>query len=81
MIAAMHQDGRAWASSAHIDPRATRISPQMLGMIGSSNKGYAYKASNGDVNYRAQVPGYGKLSAKVAGRAACGERVGARRQT
>jgi cysteinyl-tRNA synthetase len=51
--------------------------PQMLSMIGAlEQKGLAYRASNGDVNYAVRkFPGYGKLSGKTLDELHAGERV------
>ena len=59
------------------DPRATDHVPQMLSMIGAlEQKGLAYRASNGDVNYAVRrFPGYGKLSGKSIDELQAGERV------
>ncbi|MEP7099647.1 MAG: cysteine--tRNA ligase, partial [Burkholderiales bacterium] len=58
-------------------PRATEYVPQMLAMIKAlENKGLAYQASNGDVNYAVRkFPGYGKLSGKSIDELRSGERV------
>ena len=49
-----------------MEPRATEYVPQMLNLIGQlQQKGLAYQASSGDVNYSVRkFPGYGKLSGK-----------------
>jgi len=51
--------------------------PQMLSLIGTlEDKGLAYRASNGDVNYAVRkFPGYGKLSGKSIDELRSGERV------
>jgi len=51
--------------------------PQMLSMIGAlQNKGLAYQASNGDVNFAVRkFAGYGKLSGKSLDELQAGERV------
>ncbi len=67
MIAAMRQDlGAIGAAPPTHEPRATEYVPQMLSMIGTlEEKGLAYRASNGDVNFAVRkFPGYGKLSGK-----------------
>ncbi|MEK8032858.1 cysteine--tRNA ligase [Ideonella sp. DXS29W] len=67
MIEAMRQDlGAIGAAPPTHEPRATEYVPQMLSMIGTlEQKGLAYRASNGDVNYAVRkFPGYGKLSGK-----------------
>ncbi|WP_375507781.1 cysteine--tRNA ligase, partial [uncultured Caballeronia sp.] len=59
------------------EPRATDFVPQMLGMIQTLvNNGYAYQASDGDVNYAVRkFQGYGKLSGKSIEDLRAGERV------
>lgn len=59
------------------DPRATDYVPQMLSLIGTlQDKGLAYAADNGDVNYAVRkFPGYGKLSGKSLDELQAGERV------
>ncbi|AMM13616.1 cysteine--tRNA ligase [Burkholderia sp. PAMC 28687] len=59
------------------EPRATDFVPQMLGMIQTLvNNGYAYQASDGDVNYAVRkFEGYGKLSGKSIEDLRAGERV------
>ena len=67
MIEAMRTDlGAIGAAAPTHEPRATEYVPQMLSMIGTlESKGFAYRASNGDVNYAVRsFPGYGKLSGK-----------------
>ncbi|HEX5686315.1 MAG TPA: cysteine--tRNA ligase [Ideonella sp.] len=67
MIEAMRQDlGAIGAAPPTHEPRATEYVPQMLSMIGTlEEKGLAYRASNGDVNFAVRkFPGYGKLSGK-----------------
>ncbi|WP_374569167.1 cysteine--tRNA ligase [Ideonella sp.] len=67
MISAMRQDlGAIGAAPPTHEPRATEYVPQMLSMIGTlEQKGLAYRASNGDVNFAVRkFPGYGKLSGK-----------------
>ncbi|MFZ5548705.1 MAG: cysteine--tRNA ligase [Pseudomonadota bacterium] len=67
MIEAMRQDlGAIGAAPPTHEPRATEYVPQMLSMIGTlEQKGLAYRASNGDVNFAVRkFPGYGKLSGK-----------------
>jgi cysteinyl-tRNA synthetase len=78
MIAAMHQDiGALGIARPTHEPRATEYVPQMLGMIGAlEDKGLAYRASSGDVNYAVRkFPGYGKLSGKSIDELRAGERV------
>jgi cysteinyl-tRNA synthetase len=78
MVQAMYTDLDALgvARPTH-EPRATEYVPQMLAMIGTlENKGLAYRASNGDVNYSVRkFPGYGKLSGKSIDELRSGERV------
>ena len=52
-IAAMHEDADALGvARPDIEPRATDYIPQMLGMIEKlETNGYAYQATDGDVNY------------------------------
>ena len=71
MITAMHQDiGALGIETPTVEPRATDYVPQMLQIINTlEQKGLAYRASSGDVNYAVRkFPGYGKLSGKVARR-------------
>ena len=78
MIAAMHQDLSALGLAAPThEPRATEYVPQMLSLIGRlEQKGLAYRADNGDVNYAVRkFPGYGKLSGKSLDELRAGERV------
>ena len=78
MIAAMHQDiGALGIESPSIEPRATEYVPQMLALIGAlEDKGLAYRASGGDVNYAVRkFAGYGKLSGKSLDELRAGERV------
>src|SRR6188768_3760867 len=53
MIAAMHQDiGALGIETPTHEPRATDYVAQMADMIGTlEQKGFAYRASGGDVNY------------------------------
>ena len=78
MVDALHQD----ADALHIErpsaePRATDYVPQMLRLIGQlEDKGLAYQAANGDVNYAVRrFEGYGKLSGKSLDELRAGERV------
>ncbi len=78
MTTAMHQDiGALGIEPPTHEPRATEFVPQMLGMIAQlEEKGLAYRASNGDVNYAVRLfPGYGKLSGKSLDQLRAGERV------
>jgi cysteinyl-tRNA synthetase len=74
----MHEDERALGVQApDHEPRATGYVPQMLAMIVTlEDKGYAYRAGNGDVNYSVRrFDGYGKLSGKSLEDLRAGERV------
>ncbi|HET8869399.1 MAG TPA: cysteine--tRNA ligase [Aquabacterium sp.] len=78
MTEAMHKDiGALGIELPDHEPRATEYVGQMLDMIGKlENKGLAYRASNGDVNYAVRkFPGYGKLSGKSLDQLRAGERV------
>ena len=78
MIDALHQDADALGiERPQHEPRATDYVPQMLGMIGTlEQKGLAYRAANGDVNYAVRkFPGYGRLSGKSLDELNAGERV------
>ncbi len=78
MIAAMRQDLAAIGTVAPThEPRATDYVPQMLSLIGTlEDKGLAYRANNGDVNYAVRkFAGYGKLSGKSIDDLRAGERV------
>jgi len=59
------------------EPRATRYIPPMLEMIDAlEQRGLAYRAGSGDVNYAVRkFPGYGKLSGKSLDELRAGERV------
>ncbi|NRF69748.1 cysteine--tRNA ligase [Aquincola sp. S2] len=78
MIAAMREDiGAIGIATPTHEPRATEYVPQMLSLIGTlEDKGLAYRADNGDVNYAVRkFPGYGKLSGKSIDELRAGERV------
>ena len=78
MIDALHQDADALGiERPQHEPRATDYVPQMLSMIGTlEQKGLAYRAGNGDVNYSVRkFGGYGKLSGKSLDELNAGERV------
>jgi len=78
MVEALHQDADALGIERPThEPRATEYVPQMLGLIGAlEQKGLAYRAGNGDVNYAVRkFPGYGKLSGKSLDELRAGERV------
>ena len=78
MTLAMHQDidalGIARPTS---EPRATQHIGRMLELIATlENKGLAYRATNGDVNFSVRkFPGYGKLSGRSLDQLRAGERV------
>ena len=78
MIAAMHRDiGALGVERPTHEPRATEYVGQMLDMIGLlEDKGLAYQAANGDVNYAVRkFEGYGKLSRRNLDELRAGERV------
>jgi len=78
MVEALHQDADALGIERPThEPRATEYVPQMLSLIGTlEQKGLAYRAGNGDVNYAVRkFPGYGKLSGKSLDELRAGERV------
>ncbi|HEX5310931.1 cysteine--tRNA ligase [Aquabacterium sp.] len=78
MTDAMHKDiGSLGIEMPDHEPRATEYVGQMLDMIGKlEQKGLAYRASNGDVNYAVRkFEGYGKLSGKSLDQLRAGERV------
>ena len=78
MVAEMYRDYDALGiQRPDHDPRATDYVPQMLGITQQLiDKGLAYKASNGDVNFSVRkFPGYGKLSGKSLDELQAGERV------
>ncbi|MHB8950552.1 MAG: cysteine--tRNA ligase [Rhodoferax sp.] len=78
MVDALHQDADALGIERPThEPRATDFVPQMLGLIKRlEQKGLAYQAGNGDVNYAVRkFPGYGKLSGKSLDELRAGERV------
>lgn len=78
MIGEMYRDFDALGITRPThDPRATEYVPQMLGLIAAlEDKGLAYRAENGDVNYAVRrFPGYGKLSGKTLDELHAGERV------
>ena len=59
------------------EPRATKYIPQMLRLVDLlADKGLAYQAENGDVDYAVRrFPGYGKLSGKRLDEQQSGARV------
>ncbi|MEK8027167.1 MAG: hypothetical protein RLY78_1604 [Pseudomonadota bacterium] len=78
MITAMHEDFAAIGTLVPThEPRATEHIDGMLAMIGRlEQRGLAYRASSGDVNYAVRkFPGYGKLSGKSLDDLRAGERV------
>jgi cysteinyl-tRNA synthetase len=78
MTAAMHADVAALGIEPPThEPRATDHVGGMLDMIAKlEQKGLAYRAANGDVNYAVRkFPGYGKLSGKSLDQLRAGERV------
>ncbi|TXH78036.1 cysteine--tRNA ligase [Thauera aminoaromatica] len=78
MIAEMYRDFDALGvQRPDHDPRATDYVPQMLDIVGKlKDKGLAYQATNGDVNYAVRkFAGYGKLSGKSLDELRAGERV------
>ena len=78
MIAEMYRDFDALGiERPQHDPRATDYVPQMLDIVGKlKDKGLAYQATNGDVNYAVRkFAGYGKLSGKSLDELQAGERV------
>ncbi len=78
MIAAMQLDmGKLGIEPPTLEPRATEYVPQMLSLITKlEDRGLAYKASTGDVNYAVRkFPGYGKLSGQSLDELRAGERV------
>jgi len=78
MVDALHQDADALGiERPSLEPRAMDDVPQMVSMIGSlQNKGLAYQASNGDMNFAVRkFPGYGQLSGKSLDQLQAGERV------
>lgn len=75
---AMHADEAALGvQSPDSEPRATEHVPDMLDIIQRlEEKGLAYKADDGDVNYAVRkFPDYGKLSGKSLDDLQAGERV------
>jgi len=78
MAQAMHEDIAALGIEPPThEPRATDYVPHMLDLIGRlEQRGLAYRASNGDVNYAVRkFEGYGKLSGKSLDQLRAGERV------
>jgi cysteinyl-tRNA synthetase len=78
MIAALDEDcARLGLAKPDREPRATRYIAEMLELIATlEEKGLAYRASDGDVNYAVRkFPGYGKLSRRNLDDMRAGERV------
>ncbi len=78
MIEAMQRDiGALGMEAPTMEPRATEFIPPMLDLIKRlEDKGLAYRASSGDVNFAVRrFPGYGKLSGKSLDQLRAGERV------
>ncbi len=78
MTEAMHQDiAQLGIEAPTHEPRATQYVGEMIDLIGKlEDKGLAYRAGNGDVNYAVRrFPGYGKLSGKSLDQLRAGERV------
>jgi len=77
-IAAMHEDAdRLGVLRPSLEPRATLHMDEILEMIATLvEKGYAYRAANGDVYYDvSRFEGYGRLSGKNPDDLRAGERV------
>ncbi len=77
-IQAMDEDAAALGiDKPDAEPCATQFVPGMLEMIaGLQQRGLAYQAANGDVNYSVRkFPDYGKLSGKSLDELRAGERV------
>lgn len=77
-IDAMHEDADALGClRPDLEPRATGSIPEMLTMIGTLiEKGFAYRAENGDVYYDvSKFDGYGRLSGKQLDDLRAGSRV------
>ena len=78
MVEVLHQDADALGiERPTLEPRAMDYVPQMVSMIGTlQNKGLAYQASNGDMNFAVRkFPSYGQLSGKSLDQLQAGERV------
>ena len=78
MVAAFREDtARLGLLKPDVEPRATRYIGPMLEMIETlEKKGFAYRASNGDVNYAVRkFADYGKLSRRNLDELRAGERV------
>ena len=78
MVDAMQRDiGALGIESPTLEPRATEFIAPMLDLIRRlEDKGLAYRAESGDVNFSVRkFPGYGKLSGKSLDELRAGERV------
>jgi cysteinyl-tRNA synthetase len=78
MIEAMQRDiGALGMEAPTLEPRATEFIRPMLDLIKRlEDKGLAYRAGSGDVNFAVRkFPGYGKLSGKSLDELRAGERV------
>ena len=77
-IEAMHEDERALGNiPPDREPRATAHIGEIIAITARLvERGFAYRAANGDVYYRVmRFPGYGKLSGKVPDELIAGARV------
>jgi cysteinyl-tRNA synthetase len=77
-IKAMHEDAAALGvGKPDAEPRATAAMGEIIAMIRTlEDKGFAYRAGNGDVYYRVnRFAGYGRLSGKRIEDLRAGERV------
>jgi len=78
MVEAMQRDiGALGIEAPTLEPRATEFIAPMLNLIKRlEDKGLAYRAEGGDVNFSVRkFPGYGKLSGKSLDELRAGERV------
>jgi cysteinyl-tRNA synthetase len=76
--AAMHEDcARLGLEPPDIEPRATQYIPEIIAMTRTLiDKGYAYRAANGDVMYSVRkFPNYGALSGRNIDESRAGARV------
>ena len=76
--AAMHEDcARLGLDSPDLEPRATEYIPEIIAMTQTLvDKGYAYRAANGDVMYSVRkFPNYGALSGRNIDESRAGARV------
>lgn len=77
-ITAMHEDREALnVLPPTVEPRATEFIPQIIDLIKTLiDKGYAYKASNGDIYYQvSKFKNYGQLAQQDIEKLRAGERV------